>query len=121
MTSPFTRVVSDPLYSPSATPGRLYHCEITIDTAAGRVTWQLDGKTVHEQLVAELPASLKIGMGVFTVHRVTDGAGTSLRGQGLIACRRDLRVRQAEPLSPPTRAEIWKKISMFGLNNLRYR
>ncbi len=73
-------------------PGQLYHCEITIDTAAGRVTWQLDGKTVHEQLVAELPASLKIGMGVFTVHRVTDGAGTSLRGQGLTACWRDLRL-----------------------------
>ncbi|MEU5705585.1 DUF6081 family protein [Streptomyces flaveolus] len=82
VTSPFTRVVSDPLYSPSAAPGQLHHCEITIDTAAGRVTWQLDGKTVHEQLVAEL---------------------------------------FAEPLSPPTRAEIWKKISMFGLNNLRYR
>jgi Family of unknown function (DUF6081) len=93
VTAPFTRVVSDPLFGPSATPGQLYHCEITIDTAAKRITWQMDGKTVHEELVAELPASLKMGMGIFTVHRVTDGVSTSLRGQGLTAYWRDLRVR----------------------------
>jgi hypothetical protein len=93
VTAPFTRVVRDPLFGPSATPGQLHHCEITIDTAAKRITWQMDGKTVHEELVAELPASLKIGMGIFTVHRVTDGVSTSLRGQGLTAYWRDLRVR----------------------------
>jgi hypothetical protein len=91
--APFTRVVSDPLFGPSATPGQLHHCEITIDTAAKRITWQIGGKTVHEQVVAELPASLKIGMGIFTVHQVTDGASTSLRGQGIAAHWRDLRIR----------------------------
>ncbi|NUR05121.1 MAG: hypothetical protein HOY79_54065 [Streptomyces sp.] len=92
VTSPFTRVVRDPLFGPSATPGQFHDCEIAIDTAANRVTWQMDGKTIHEELVAELPTSLKIGMGIFTVHPLTDGAGTSLRGQGLTAGWRDLRV-----------------------------
>jgi hypothetical protein len=92
VTSPFTRMVSDPLFGPSATPGQLHHCEITIDTSAKQITWQMDGKTVHEELVAELPASLKIGMGVFTVHPLTDGASTSLHGQGLTASWRNLRV-----------------------------
>lgn len=92
VTSPFTRVVRDPLFGPSATPGQLHHCEITIDTASKLITWQMDGKPVHEELVAEFPASLKMGMGVFTVHQLRDGAGASLRGQGLTAYWRDLRV-----------------------------
>ena len=91
--SPFTRVVSDPLFGPSATPGQLHHCEITIDTTDKRITWQMDGKTIHQELVTELPASLKIGMGIFTVHQVAEGASSSLRGQGLTAYWRDLRVR----------------------------
>ncbi|MFJ7298044.1 DUF6081 family protein [Streptomyces collinus] len=93
VTSPFTRVVNDPLFGPSATPGQLYHCEITIDTADKRITWQMDGKTVHEELVAELPTSLKMGMGIFTVHQIAEGASRSLRGQGFTAYWRDLRVR----------------------------
>lgn len=92
-TAPFTRVVSDPLFGLPATPGQLHHCEITIDKAAKRITWQIDGKTVHEALVTELPASLKIGVGIFTVHQVTDGASASLHGQGITAHWRDLRIR----------------------------
>ncbi|MEU6600106.1 DUF6081 family protein [Streptomyces flaveolus] len=79
VTSPFTRVVSDPLYSPSAAPGQLHHCEITM-------------------MVPARPCA----------DRDSPPAGAT-------------SASAAEPLSPPTRAEIWKKISMFGLNNLRYR
>ncbi|MET7731882.1 hypothetical protein ABZT02_10995 [Streptomyces sp. NPDC005402] len=57
MASPLTRAVSDPLYGPPAAPGRqLHHCEIGLDTAARRITWLMEERTAHEELVAELPA-----------------------------------------------------------------
>lgn len=93
VTAPFTRLVGDPLFGPAAVPGRFHDCEIAIDTVARRVTWRMDGRTLHEELVAGLPASLKVGMGVFTVHPVVDGVSESLLGQGLTAGWRDLRVR----------------------------
>ncbi|MEX3105526.1 MULTISPECIES: DUF6081 family protein [unclassified Streptomyces] len=93
VSAPFTRLVADPLFGPPATPGWFHYCEITVDTAARRITWRMDGRTVHEELAAELPASLKIGMGIFTVHPLTDGASTSRHGQGFTANWRDLRVR----------------------------
>ncbi|WP_416971804.1 DUF6081 family protein [Streptomyces sp. 4F14] len=91
--APFTRLVGDPLFGPDAVPGRYHDGEIVIDTAARRITWRMDGRTLHEELAAGLPASLKVGMGVFTAHPVVEGDSESLLGQGLTAGWRDLRVR----------------------------
>lgn len=90
--NPFTRMVTDPLSGVTPTPGKLHDCAITIDTGATTVRWEVDGVVIHEAVVSELPASLKVGMGIFTLHPVTDGASTSLRGQGLVGEWRDISI-----------------------------
>ncbi|MCM2393724.1 DUF6081 family protein [Streptomyces albipurpureus] len=79
----FTRMVEDPFTGVLPGAGRVRRCQVVIDTTAGRVDWLVDGKSVHRADGIAPPASVKIGLGVFTLHPVGPDGTTSLRGQGL--------------------------------------
>ena len=62
---------------------------ITIDRAAGRVVWTVDGHTALEIRGEDgLPESVHVGFGFFTLTPAAEG---SVRGQGGRASWRDVR------------------------------
>lgn len=87
---PYTWVVEEPLAAVSVGPNRFYSCRITIDTSARTVLWQVDGVTLFETTVEALPETVKLGLGMFTLHPTAEGASRSLRGQGLSASWRNV-------------------------------
>ncbi|MET8873196.1 DUF6081 family protein [Nocardia sp. NPDC004604] len=89
---PYTRIIEDPLADVTAGPDRTVHARITIDTATRSVCWEADDATIFQTTVSELPATLKIGLGIFTLHPGTGNASSSLRGQGISAVWRNIRV-----------------------------
>lgn len=87
--NPFTRVVNDPFFPPAAIEFR--SCCIEFDRSAGRVTWEVDGHTLHEASGLEvLPGSVRIGFGFFTLPPVGLGEN-SCQGQGGRASWRNFR------------------------------
>lgn len=87
---PCTWVIEDPLAAVAVGPERFYSCRITIDADARSVIWQVDGVTLFEATVEALPDRVKLGLGIFTLRPVADGASRSLRGQGLAAAWRNV-------------------------------
>ncbi len=83
--NPYTRVVEDPLAGLSASPDTTHACKITIDTGTRAVRWHVGDVTLLEVTGAALPETVKLGLGMFTLHPTAAGASRSLRGQGLSA------------------------------------
>jgi Family of unknown function (DUF6081) len=82
---PFTYVVEHPLAGIDVKPGLPHTYTVTLDAGRGTVEWRIDGTLVHHVSGAEIPAQVNIGLGLFTLHPITDGKSTSLRGQGISA------------------------------------
>jgi hypothetical protein len=57
--------------------------EVTLDPAAGLVTWRVDGRTIYHAGEPHLPRRVRLGLGVFTMLPIRDGRSRSLRGQGM--------------------------------------
>ncbi|MBL5972564.1 MAG: hypothetical protein D3X82_02010 [Candidatus Leucobacter sulfamidivorax] len=89
---PYTRVVQDPLYVPSAERGASVRCSVEFDADARKVIWSVNGAVVHEAEGVTMPPSVKVGTGIFTVRPVEDGESRSSHGQGMSASWRDIRV-----------------------------
>ncbi|MFE5854637.1 hypothetical protein ACFQ61_15675 [Streptomyces sp. NPDC056500] len=47
------------------------------------VSWYIDDRLTYEARDTEVPPTLRIGMGLFTLHPLHDGRSVSLRGQGM--------------------------------------
>ena len=92
---PYTYVVEAPLSGLNVGPDRPYRCRITIDTAARTVQWEVDAVTVFEASVAEPPHSVKLGLGMFTLHPTVGGSSRSLHGQGLSGLWRNVGTNAA--------------------------
>jgi len=68
-------------------------CEITLDRGAGTAVWTVDGERIYRVDHAEIPASVSLGFGIFTLMPIEDGVSRCLRGQGLEASWRMPRYR----------------------------
>ncbi|WP_009478479.1 DUF6081 family protein [Rhodococcus sp. JVH1] len=90
--NPFTHCVEAPLSGLDSTPGREHTYTISLDTAAGAVTWEVDGRTVYHLPGAILPSQVQVGFGIFTLHPVVNERSVSLHGQGFDVTWRDLRI-----------------------------
>ena len=79
----FTHVVHAPLAGINIESGEFHRYAVTLDPAGNTVTWRIDDRPVHIAHPAALPASVRIGFGIITLHPISNGSSTSLRGQGL--------------------------------------
>lgn len=94
-TIPFTHVTEAPLAAVSTGSGHLHECRITLDAADHTVTWDVDGTEIFRAQGIDVPTSVNLGLGVFTLHPVVDGESRSLHGQGFKASWSDIRVTTA--------------------------
>lgn len=88
----FTNVVEAPLIDLGAAPEKVYQCEITLDAAAHTATWVVDGHEIYRAKGIEIPPSVNVGMGIFTLRPVVDGESRSVRGQGFGASWSNIKV-----------------------------
>jgi hypothetical protein len=70
-------------------------CEITLDRGAGSASWTVDGERIYRLENTEIPPSVALGFGIFTIMPIEAGTSRCLRGQGLTATWRSLRYRRA--------------------------
>jgi Family of unknown function (DUF6081) len=70
-------------------------CEITLDRGAGSAAWSVDGEGIYKVENTEIPSSVALGFGIFTIWPIEDGVSRCLRGQGLEASWRLPRYRRA--------------------------
>lgn len=90
----FTRMVGDPLAKLATGPGLFHHFRMTFNASAGSVKWYVDDALLFEAVGVAIPASVHIGLGMFTLHQVGATQSRSLHGQGLHASWRDVQVTQ---------------------------
>ncbi|MEO3826410.1 DUF6081 family protein [Actinomadura sp. B10D3] len=88
----FTWLVEAPLSVGEIDTSRFHEYAVVLDPGARRVRWQVDGRLAHEARDVDVPESVRIGFGLFTLHQLRDGRSVSLRGQGMSGCWRELRV-----------------------------
>lgn len=81
----FTRIVDAPLSGLDTGPDVEHDCAMTIDARRRSVTWTVDGVTIFDANEIPLPRQIHVGLGIFTLHPVSDGESRSRRGQGLHA------------------------------------
>jgi hypothetical protein len=79
----FTWVAEAPLHF-QLQPGRLHTYTVEVDTVARQVRWYVDGQQVFEARDQEMPAEVRIGWGLITLHPIRNGRSTSLRDQGMV-------------------------------------
>lgn len=80
---PYVYVVEQPLAGVVVSPYKVYSCKVLIDTGTRTVRYEVDGTTIFETITPELPETVKLGLGMFTLHPVNGESSGSLRGQGL--------------------------------------
>lgn len=90
--TPYTYIVDAPLAGVDVAPGAVYHCAVTFDAAARTATWTVNGQRIFFAREILFPKAITLGLGLITLHPCHDGRSHSLRGQGLAATWRDLRV-----------------------------
>lgn len=104
---PFTRVVDDPFFLArlgSEPDDGFRRCEVEIDRGRGRVVWAVDGAVLHEASgLHDLPSSVHIGFGVFTLVPVEQG-GASVHGQGARASWRNFTTSSSVVTATPAGA-----------------
>lgn len=60
---------------------------------AKSVRWLVDGKKINElYLVEQMPETLKVGIGLFTLKPYINGESVSIQGQGMMARWRNIQV-----------------------------
>jgi hypothetical protein len=91
----FTWITDSPLKSISVKPGAMHEYRISIDTrGGGRASYAVDGVEFFElDRLRAIPRSLRIAIGLFTLHPIVDGRSTSLRNQGMYGLWKDVRYR----------------------------
>lgn len=90
---PFTYMVEAPFAGCRTRPGQFHRYEIELDTTTGQARWHVDGLLAFQTAdLAVMPRQVTIGLGMFTLHPVTDGASHSIRGQGMAATWRSLQI-----------------------------
>ncbi len=82
---PFSYVVDEPAAGLDIASGRAHHYQVTLDAGRGAAEWRVDGHLVFDARDIEIPAEVKIGMGIITLHPIVEGRSRSVRGQGLAA------------------------------------
>jgi uncharacterized protein DUF6081 len=82
---PFTHVVEAPLSGVVAEAGRRHTYTISLDAANGAAEWRVDDTPIYHLRGAEIPSQVNVGLGLFTLHPITDGRSTSVHGQGIAA------------------------------------
>lgn len=87
---PFTYVVEDPIDGVEIAEDRSYRCRIAFNAPGQKVTWSVDDVVVFESQVPYVPALVKIGLGIFTLHPTGGVQSRSLRGQGMAACWKNI-------------------------------
>lgn len=80
---PFTHVIEAPLSGVATGQGQRHTHSVTLDVGRGLAQWHVDGTLIYQVQGVEVPAQVNLGIGIFTLHPITDGKSTSLRGQGL--------------------------------------
>ena len=91
----FTHLVEAPLVGATTTPGQTHECRITLDAAGRTATWSVDGHEVFRAAGIDIPTSVALGMGIFTLRPVNEGGSNSLHGQGFKASWSNLTVTSA--------------------------
>ncbi|WP_329013096.1 DUF6081 family protein [Streptomyces sp. NBC_00690] len=90
--SAFTWFVEAPLSGLTIDPTEFHEYAIVFDREAGQASWYIDDRLTYEARDIEVPPTLRVGMGLFTLHPLHDGRSVSLRGQGMAGQWRNLRV-----------------------------
>lgn len=93
---PFIHVAESPYEDFGDDFTRFRACAVTLDRAAGWVTWRVDDRTIYHAYEPHLPERARIGLGIFTMLPIRDGRSRSLRGQGMGA-----RYRRPRTLGVP--------------------
>lgn len=89
----FTWMVEAPLAVSEVRPRELREFAVTLDAARGSATWWVDGAEVfHTPELPLIPAEVRLGIGLITLHPLSDAGSTSLRGQGVRGIWRNLAV-----------------------------
>lgn len=89
----FTWLVEAPLTAPKVRPRELREFAVTLDAARGSATWWVDGAEVfHTPELPLIPDEVRLGIGLITLHPLSDAGSTSLRGQGVRGVWRNLAV-----------------------------
>lgn len=73
-------------------PSEFHEYSIAFSPADRRVRWFIDDRLTFEARDVEVPNSLRVGFGLFTLHPIAEGRSVSLRGQGMAGRWRDFRV-----------------------------
>jgi len=81
----FTHLVEAPLAGASTSPGQRHEYRISLDDAAKTAIWSIDGHEVFRASGIDIPASVALGMGIFTLKSVDENGSHSLHGQGFKA------------------------------------
>jgi hypothetical protein len=87
---PFTYVAEEPLSGLEVSPDRVYRCRIAFDGPARSVRYYVNDVKVFEAVVPSLPQSVRIGLGMFSLHPTTATQSRSLHGQGLSGLWRNI-------------------------------
>jgi hypothetical protein len=87
---PFTYCAEEPLSELEVGPDRVYRCRIVFDGPTRTVRYLVDGVQIFENVVTELPRSVRIGLGMFSLHPTSDNESRSLHGQGLAGLWRNV-------------------------------
>lgn len=80
---PFTYCAEAPLAGLDVGPDRVHRCRIVFDGPARGVRYLVDDVQVFEAALSALPASVRIGLGMFSLHPTGGTESRSLHGQGL--------------------------------------
>jgi hypothetical protein len=88
----FTWIVEAPLSAGEIDSSQFHEYAVVLDPAARRIRWLVDDRLAYEAQNVEVPASMRVGFGVFTLYPLRDGHSVSLRGQGMSGRWRELRV-----------------------------
>lgn len=93
----FTWMVEAPLALDEFDPADFHEYAIAFDPAARKVRWFIDDRLVFEARDVNVPYSLQLGLGLFTLYPLENGRSVSLRGQGMAGRWKNLQ--------PPGRAQ----------------
>lgn len=92
----FTWIVEAPLALDEFDPTGFHEYVIAFDPAARRVRWFVGDRLTFEAREVDVPRTLQVGLGLFTLHPLANGRSVSLRGQGMAARWKKLQVPGGE-------------------------
>lgn len=90
--APFTYVANNPVAPLRTDPGQTHRCEVQLDRGNNSARWLVDDALVFAVDGVRVPSGVRIGLGLFTLHPIVEGASGSLRGQGMSASWSNLSV-----------------------------